>query len=84
MGLAALVSLHGSLTDGATFEDVAHTAKRDVAKHLLQAEVQRTIEVVAAVGVEDIRLRAQQAPLGRALTELLAAMPVYRTYVCRG
>jgi len=53
-GLATLVSLHDSLTDGATFEDVAHTAKRDVTKHLLQAEVQRLIEVVAAIGIEDI------------------------------
>jgi (1->4)-alpha-D-glucan 1-alpha-D-glucosylmutase len=84
-GLAALVSLHASLTEGATFEDVAHAAKRDVIKHLLQAEVQRLIEVVAAIGVEDIRLRDHsKRSLGRALTELLAAMPVYRTYVVPG
>ena len=84
-GLAGLVSLHDSLTDGATFEDVAHTAKRNVTKHLLQAEVQRLIEVVAAIGIEDIRLRDHsKRSLGRALTALLAAMPVYRTYVVPG
>src|SRR4051812_36910871 len=84
-GFVELLSLHASLTDGASFEEVAHTAKRDVAKHLLQAEVQRLIEVVAAIGVEDIRLRDHsKRSLGRALTELLAAMPVYRAYVVPG
>src|SRR3954447_9146959 len=84
-GLAGLAALHASLSDGSTFDEVAHTAKRDVAKHLLQAEVQRLIEVVAAIGTEDIRLRDHsKRSVGRALTELLAAMPVYRAYVVPG
>jgi (1->4)-alpha-D-glucan 1-alpha-D-glucosylmutase len=85
-GLGRLVELHSELGEGLSdLETVVHDAKREVAKRLLQAEVQRLVEVVEAIGAEDIRLRDHsKRSLARAVTELLVAVPVYRAYVVPG
>ena len=86
-GLSELVRLHDSLpgAPGGRWHEVAEDAKREVAKHLLQAEVQRLVEVATAVGTEDIRLRDHtRRSLARAIIELLVALPVYRAYVVPG
>jgi (1->4)-alpha-D-glucan 1-alpha-D-glucosylmutase len=80
------VELHSELGEGLSdFETVMHDAKREVAKRSLQAEVQRLVEVVEAIGAEDIRLRDHsKRSLARAVTELLVAVPIYRAYVVPG
>lgn len=85
-GLGRLVELHAELGEGlADFDTVAHDAKREVAKRVLQAEVQRLVEVVEAIGAEDIRLRDHsKRSIARAVTELLVAIPIYRAYVVPG
>jgi (1->4)-alpha-D-glucan 1-alpha-D-glucosylmutase len=85
-GLGRLVELHAELGEGLSDLDaIVRDAKREVTKRSLQAEVQRLVEVVEAIGAEDIRLRDHsKRSLARALIELLVAVPVYRAYVVPG
>ena len=85
-GLARLTHLHAELLPvPEPFDEVALSAKREVARRLLGAEVERLVAVVESVGDEDVQLRDHSPrALTDALVELLARMPVYRAYVCPG
>jgi (1->4)-alpha-D-glucan 1-alpha-D-glucosylmutase len=70
---------------GADFAEVAEAAKRQVLSEALRAEVRRLSELLAEIWREDIRL-ADHTPsdLRDAVTELLVAFGVYRTYAVPG
>ncbi|HEX6470446.1 MAG TPA: malto-oligosyltrehalose synthase [Streptosporangiaceae bacterium] len=79
-GEAPLTAAYTELTGGqAEFAPVAVTAKRQVAEQGLRPEVARLHRSLRrALPAHD------DAALGRALTELLVALPVYRTYIVPG
>ncbi len=64
---------------------VAQKAKRHVVEEVLAAEVVRLVELVIAMGVDDIEVRDYtRRRLTAALTELLVAFDIYRAYVRPG
>ncbi len=67
--------------DRRQFRDTVHAAKRQVMKELFGGEVHTLVGALIALAHHDRHGRDLPAPaLGRALQELTAALPVYRTY----
>lgn len=85
-GEGPLGSLHVALAGApADFADVVEESKRDVVEGPLYAEVNRLVELVAAICHHDITIRDHtRRGLREALVELLVAFPVYRAYVVPG
>ncbi|MGN6246390.1 MAG: malto-oligosyltrehalose synthase, partial [Motilibacteraceae bacterium] len=85
-GAGPLGSLHVALAGApAEFADVVEEAKRDVVEGPLYAEVNRLMELAAAICHDDITIRDHtRRGLREALVELLVAFPVYRAYVVPG
>jgi len=69
----------------ATFDAAAERATRDVLAASLHAEVNRLVELVAAICHDDLMLRdITRRGIEEALIELLVEVPVYRAYVVPG
>ncbi|HWH15656.1 MAG TPA: malto-oligosyltrehalose synthase, partial [Miltoncostaeaceae bacterium] len=69
----------------ATFDAAAERATRDVLAASLHAEVNRLVELVAAICHDDLMLRdITRRGVEDALVELLVEVPVYRAYVVPG
>ncbi|MDP9393935.1 MAG: malto-oligosyltrehalose synthase [Actinomycetota bacterium] len=85
-GEATLTTLYQQLTgEPAEFGPVVEEAKRAVVEHGLYAEVNRLVELLAAICHEHVALRDHtRRGLREALVELLVAFPVYRAYVAPG
>ena len=67
---------------GVTFHDIARESKRKVLGGSLSADVQRLVRLLAPVALRDPRTTAlDAAALTTAVVEVLAELPVYRTYV---
>ena len=70
------------MPDHLTFESMAHRGKREVLKNALAADVSRLVRRLRAAVPESIAHYALDArALNAAIVELIAAMPVYRSYV---
>ena len=82
----AMTALHDEMSGGPRdFHDVVEESKRWVLDVSLGAEVDRLVEVAAAVCAGRVRLRDHtRRGLRDALVELLVAFPVYRAYVVPG
>ena len=81
-GASPLTTTYTRFTDGTPrFADVAETAKRQVARHSLAAEVYRLGRLLEHdPDLSGLRFTDQH----EVLTELLTAVPVYRAYVTPG
>jgi (1->4)-alpha-D-glucan 1-alpha-D-glucosylmutase len=81
-GAGPLTTAYTRFTDGTPrFADVAETAKRQVARHSLAAEVYRLERLLTRAGVPG---GLSFTDLHEVLIELLTAVPVYRAYVQPG
>ncbi len=81
-GLTALDRAYRQFADDRRqFRDIVHAAKRQVMKELFGGEVHTLVGALIALAHHDRHGRDLPAPaLGRALQEITAALPVYRTY----
>jgi (1->4)-alpha-D-glucan 1-alpha-D-glucosylmutase len=82
-GEAPLTQLYAELTGTSdSFAEIAYEKKRQVLRDVLASEVNRLTELLVTV-IEGHRRHRDysRAQLRLALTEVLAAFPVYRTYV---
>lgn len=71
--------------DVRSFDEVAHAARRDVTDNVLVAEVDRLTRLALAACRTRVRHRDHtRRQVREAVAELLAAMPVYRTYAHPG
>lgn len=80
---AALGTLAAELTgDARDFDTVALEAKRDVLRELLAPELERVVDLALAAARTTLDWRdVTRRDLEVAITEVLCAMPVYRTYL---
>ena len=70
------------LPDRLTFASMAHRGKREVLKNALAADVSRLVRRLKAAIPEAIeRYELDSRALREAIVELIAALPVYRSYV---
>ena len=85
-GAEPLGALYAALTGEPTdFGPVVEEAKRWVVEHGLAAEVQRLVDLAAAICHSHLELRDHtRRGLRESLVELLVAFPVYRAYVVPG
>jgi malto-oligosyltrehalose synthase len=83
-GASPLTTTYTRFTDGTPrFADVAETAKRQVARHSLAAEVYRLGRLLSRGG-HPVLTGLSFTDLHEVLDELLTAIPVYRAYVTPG
>jgi (1->4)-alpha-D-glucan 1-alpha-D-glucosylmutase len=85
-GAEPLGALYAALTGEPTdFAPVVEEAKRWVVEHGLAAEVQRLVDLAAAICHSHLELRDHtRRGLRESIVELLVAFPVYRAYVVPG
>ena len=82
-GEQPLMALHASLGGGTDLQAEARAAKLDVMRQTLAPDVTRLAALLQDACAEHLRPR-DVSVLHDAVSELLAAMPVYRTYVVSG
>lgn len=83
-GALVLGALDDRLRGGARdWPELVRSSKRHVAETILHAEVRRIAREIA-VELEVVPDRAWRAPVEEVLVELLAAFPVYRSYLPAG
>ncbi|GAC1345308.1 MAG: malto-oligosyltrehalose synthase [Candidatus Dormibacteria bacterium] len=82
-GEEPMTALHGALTGAETdFRVVEHTAKREVARTILQSDVERLVDLLSAVCSRHPEHRDHtRDELRDAVVETLVGMPVYRGYL---
>jgi (1->4)-alpha-D-glucan 1-alpha-D-glucosylmutase len=85
-GAGALAAFYTEIAgEPPSFEPVAEESKRLVVERVLHAEVDRLVELLAAICESDLALRDYtRRSLFDAVVELLVAFPVYRAYVVPG
>jgi (1->4)-alpha-D-glucan 1-alpha-D-glucosylmutase len=80
-GYARLESRYRAGAEQPTFESVAFEAKRQVLRNTLNADVRRVAPMLAALARRAGWVARSIAPYAGAIVELVAALPVYRTYI---